>query len=64
MAAKSKFKIGDSVQLKSGEPVGTVTSFEIAGMGDEVNTTWIVKGKQVHGSFPADALVICKKKEK
>lgn len=52
------FKIGDTVQLKSGSPLMTVTSVSDNPMVGTPGCTcmWFVDGKPEHFFFPFDAL--------
>ncbi len=60
---EKKFKIGDSVILKSGGPCMTVTGFRktrpIKGEGQfngRIECTWFKDTEVLHGDFPQDAL--------
>jgi uncharacterized protein YodC (DUF2158 family) len=51
------FKIGDTVQLKSGSPRMTVTGVSMTADGKEpVECAWFDGTQRQNGSFPADAL--------
>jgi uncharacterized protein YodC (DUF2158 family) len=57
-----EFKVGDTVQLKSGGPNMTVTKLpDPEGFGElgdgEVNCMWFAGAKRERGSFPPEALV-------
>jgi len=47
------FKIGDTVQLKSGGPIMTVNNIEKNG---EIYCQWFLGGKVEVGFFPPDSL--------
>jgi uncharacterized protein YodC (DUF2158 family) len=49
----AKFKVGDTVQLKSGGPAMTVA--EVA--GGHYWTSWFAGAKLEKGRFPEDALI-------
>jgi uncharacterized protein YodC (DUF2158 family) len=51
------FKVGDTVQLKSGSPRMTVTVVSTAADGKEVvECAWFDGTQRQNGSFPQDAL--------
>jgi uncharacterized protein YodC (DUF2158 family) len=55
--ATMTFKIGDTVQLKSGSPRMTVTVIGLSADGKEiVECAWFDGSQRQNGSFPTDAL--------
>ena len=53
-----EFQVGDTVKLKSGGPVMTVTSVGDTMLhGFQVFTVWFEKVKKFEGNFPPAALV-------
>jgi uncharacterized protein YodC (DUF2158 family) len=50
----SRFKVGDTVQLKSGGPKMTVT--DVGGADTHVGTVWFAGAKRERANFPVDAL--------
>jgi uncharacterized protein YodC (DUF2158 family) len=51
------FKIGDTVQLKSGSPRMTVTDVDVTADGKELAAcAWFDGTQRQSGSFPTDAL--------
>ena len=55
--ATMAFKVGDTVQLKSGSPRMTVTVVGMAADGKEiVECAWFDGTQRQNGSFPSDAL--------
>jgi uncharacterized protein YodC (DUF2158 family) len=57
LGATMTFKIGDTVQLKSGSPRMTVTVIGMTADGKEVvECAWFDGTQRQNGSFPPDAL--------
>jgi uncharacterized protein YodC (DUF2158 family) len=55
--ATMAFKIGDTVQLKSGSPRMTVTVVGMSADGKEIaECAWFDGSQRQNGSFPTDAL--------
>lgn len=53
----SNFKIGDTVRLKSGGPLVTVTAFKVQDDGPKVWTTYFIdKNEEKRGFYPAGAV--------
>lgn len=52
------FKVGDTVRLKSGGPLMTVSGIGTRGGNPNVDCVWFVKMEKYEGGFPPDALEI------
>lgn len=59
---ETKFKIGDTVQLKSGGPKMTVTVVDVSDKG--IHTTWFAGSKKESGYFPYNTITIIKEETK
>jgi uncharacterized protein YodC (DUF2158 family) len=61
----NKFAIGDSVQLRSGGPVMTITAVHELSDGTSYSTSWFAGRKHEHSRFPENAMMIAvEEKEK